>query len=141
MSESREPGFGRMKYDLEDAKARFGQMLDALGDGIVETVDECAQHGKSATWVAVLFDGGDPRGMQVYRKLGPTWEALPKNGAIVVASPLARLAEVAFAAGYKRARDQWGEHVAGCVRVVAFTLGVIIVQQVRVIDMVEAGSA
>jgi hypothetical protein len=59
----------------------------------------------------------------------------------VVACALDRLEKAALAVGYNRARGQWGEHVAGCLRVVALTLGVIIVKHVKIIDTVEAGSA
>jgi hypothetical protein len=130
-----------MEYTLEDAKARFGQMLKVLSNGLAEAAEKCVQRGRSATWVAVMFDGGDARGMQVYRKLGPSWEELPKEGAIVVSCALGRLEKVAFAVGYKRTRGQWGEHEAGCLRVVAFTLGLIIVDHVGILDMVEGGSA
>jgi hypothetical protein len=139
-------GFGRMvdedqAINAEDVRARFAGLIEMVGESLAETVRACVERGLSATWVAALFDGSDERGVQVYRKLFPAKQDPPKDGAIVVPCALGRLEKVASAAGYKRSRGMWGEHRAGCVRVVAFTFSVIVVQHARTVDMDVAGNA
>jgi hypothetical protein len=125
----------------EDVLARFTELIQMVGDSLAETVQACVQRGLSATWVAALFDGSDERGLQVYRKLFPTRQEPPKDGAIVVPCALGRLEKAACAVEYKRSRGQWGEHRAGCVRIAAFTFGVIVVQHARTVVMDVAGNA
>jgi hypothetical protein len=125
----------------EDVLARFTELTEMVGDSLAATVQACVERGLSATWVAALFDGSDEHGLQVYRQLVPTGQEPPKDGAIVVPCALGRLEKVAFAAGYKRSRGQWGEHRAGCVRIAAFTFGVIAVQHARTVMMDVAGDA
>jgi hypothetical protein len=132
---------GEVGMTVEELKARSTELLEMLGDSIADAVHDFSQRGVSATWFVAAFDGSDERGMRVYRKLEPTGEDVPRNGAIAVPCHIIRLESAAFKLGYKRSPGQWGTHVPGSVRVATFTSGIIVVREVRTIDMGEPGSA
>jgi hypothetical protein len=116
-------------------------MMEALQHSLPEAVRKLDDDRKGETWAVVLFDESDKRAMEVYRKLGPKWEPLPRGGLIAVACTLDRLEKTLVASGYKQAPNQWGTYVPGCVRVVGLSLGIVMVQQARAIEMVPPGTA
>jgi len=125
----------------ERAMMRLGRMMEALQHSLPEAVRKLDDDRKGETWAVVLFDESDKRAMEVYRKLGPKWEPLPRGGLIAVACTLDRLEKTLVASGYKQAPNQWGTYVPGCVRVVGLSLGIVMVQQARAIEMVPPGTA
>jgi hypothetical protein len=126
---------------VDDVKLRLGQMIEALPKAIPEAAREIDDSGAGETTAVVLFDGSDSRGMEVYRKLGPTWELVPEGAITTVVCRFDRLDRELSACGYTDVKNRWGDHQPGTVRIVALTLGIVIVHSALVVEMVKPGMA
>jgi len=132
---------GVQGYTVDEVRARVDLLLERLKDEIERTLTQVFDGGKTSGVVAAVFEGSDEKGVSVYRELGIGPTELPQNAAVVLACPFERLLRASLKAGYKPMDQQARTHVAGTLRLIIFTLGMTVVQRVRVAPLAEGGNA
>jgi hypothetical protein len=128
------------EYTIDEVRARVDLLLEGLKAEIARILGQVLNGGKTSV-VAAVFERSDEKGVSVYRELGIGPTELPQTAGIVLAVPFERLLSASLKAGYKPMDQRARTHVAGTLRLVIFTLGMTVLQRVRVAPLVDGGDA
>ena len=122
-----------------EARERVMSMLAAVRGPLEEMLGSIYSGGETSRQLPVLFDGADPKAMGVYRAMNVQPVDPPEEALSLVRLPFGRLMDAAERAGYKK--SPMPASMRGTLRIVVFTLGLMVIHRVDVKVMEIAGDA